>query len=408
MIQNASPTPDGELWLMELDFLSGSTANSPFFDMSGDLQLTSADRVSYVSGDTLPSGAHVGDINTTATGVPVGKFIDNGVGSQPLLVQLATLNTTLLNQNPDVTLPALAGDPGVAGGHFDFDIYYSKIGASQHHVHQYDDVYDVTGVNMLNASDSAFNLAKAIPGNGTQFKILVQNQYLNPAATLSVGGQPYTSVKLYNDQAKETSAANVIANAPTYTRATAGFTLAFNLPLDAFAARTGGMLSSDRLCRGRRAGGPDPHADRLREQELGSSDSMYQSVIPPASTVNGPGTNSTTSGVRHNGALVIQLIKANTPASEIEMAVPGHPEYGWRVDGVEIQLRRAGGVHDVLAPPQQAVFRRRRLDQDPAAGHLQHQAEEHARGRGRLTDPKVGSFKATSSMVSVTTTVNGT
>ena len=59
--------------------------------------------------------------------MPVGKYIDNGIGSQPLLVQLATLNTTLMNQNPDVPAPpapAGTGDPGVSNGHFDFDIYY--------------------------------------------------------------------------------------------------------------------------------------------------------------------------------------------------------------------------------------------------------------------------------------------
>lgn len=408
LIQNASPVPDGELWLMELDFLSGSTANSPFFDMSGDLLLTAADRVSYVSGDTLPTGAHVGDINATATGIPVGKFIDNGVGSQPLLVQLATLNTTLMNQNPDVTLPVLAGDPGVAGGHFDFDIYYSKIGASQHHVHQYDDVYDVTGVNMLNPSDSAFNLAKAISGNGTQFKILVQNQYLNPAATLSVGGQPYTSVKLYNGQAKETSATNVIANAPTYTRATPGFTLAFNLPLDAFtnknwwdAAGGTGYVTGDVRA------GLIPTQTGCVNKSSGSSDSMYQSVIPPASTVNGPGTNSTTSGVRHNGALVIQLIKANTPASDIEMSVAGHPEYGWRVLASKYNSDVLSEYTTFWHNPNGLCFGDAGWTKTPPPDTSNTKPKNMPAAASGSTDPKVGSFKATSSVVSVTTTVNG-
>ena len=42
---------------MELDFLSGSTLNSPFFDLNADLLLTNLDRVKYVSGDTIPSGS---------------------------------------------------------------------------------------------------------------------------------------------------------------------------------------------------------------------------------------------------------------------------------------------------------------------------------------------------------------
>ena len=88
---------------------------------------------------------------------------------------------------------------------------------------------------MLKPSDSAFALSKAITSTSTQFKVLLQNQYLNPAATISVGGNAHTWVKLYNNQAKETSAANVIANAPVYTRASTGFSLEFNLPVDAFS-----------------------------------------------------------------------------------------------------------------------------------------------------------------------------
>ncbi|MBK6008464.1 hypothetical protein JJB11_20370 [Ramlibacter ginsenosidimutans] len=410
-VLNASPTPDGALWLMELDFLSGSTANSPFFDLSGDLQLTNADRVSYVSGDTLPTGAHVGDINTTATGVPVGKFIDDGVGSQPLLVQLATLNTTLLNENPDVTLPALPGDPGVAGGHFDFDIYYGGGAASsKHHVHQYDDIYDVTGVNMLNASDSAFNLSKAITNTSTQFKVLVQNQYLNPAATLSIGGQPYTNVKLYNGQAKETSAANVIANAPVYTRSSPGFTLAFNLPVDAFtnknwwdaAGGTGyavgdvraGLIPTETKCVNTISGS-------------GTAASMYNSVIPPANGVDGPGTNSTTSGVRHNGALVIQLISASTAASEIEMAVPGRPEYGWRVTAANYATRVLAEYTTFWHNPSNICFGAAGWTKTPAPDNSNTKPKSMPAAAAGSTDPKVGSFKATSSVVSVTTTVNG-
>ena len=66
---------------------------------------------------------------------------------------------------------------------------------------------------------------------------------------------------------------------------------------------------------------------------------MYQPIIPPAAGVEGPGvkgwsaatTPASATGVRHNGALVIQVIRATTPNSAIEMSVPGRPEFGWRV-----------------------------------------------------------------------------
>ena len=46
---------------------------------------------------------------------------------------------------------------GIGGGHFDFDIYYFKDGKydNKKHIHQYDNKWNVTGVNMLNASEPA-------------------------------------------------------------------------------------------------------------------------------------------------------------------------------------------------------------------------------------------------------------
>jgi hypothetical protein len=40
---------------------------------------------------------------------------------------------------------------------------------------------------------------------------------------------------------------------------------------------------------------------------------------------------ATSKGVRHNGALTLQVVKATIQNSDIEQAIPGHPEYGWRV-----------------------------------------------------------------------------
>ena len=55
------------------------------------------------------------------------------------------------------------------------------------HVHEYDDKYDVTGVDMQNASLAAFNLVNAIPATTTQFKVLIANQALSPAARVKIG-----------------------------------------------------------------------------------------------------------------------------------------------------------------------------------------------------------------------------
>ena len=46
-----------------------------------------------------------------------------------------------------------------------------------------------------------FNLSNALTDVDTQFKVLVMNQYLNPAAMLSVGGTEYERVKTYGGSA---------------------------------------------------------------------------------------------------------------------------------------------------------------------------------------------------------------
>ena len=95
------------------------------------------------------------------------------------------------------------------------------------HVHEYDDKYDVTGVNMLNASEAEFNLINALPDSSVEFKVLVMNQYLNPAAKLSVGGADYVNVKTYGNLASETNPETLLNSLPIYSRATIG-TLIFN------------------------------------------------------------------------------------------------------------------------------------------------------------------------------------
>jgi len=444
----------GENWLMELNYLTGGSSTTPFLDMDSNLLLNDADRIVYASGDTLPAGKAIGDaiLSPNQDGIPVGKWLSTGVQSQPILVQLQTLNTTLFNANPDVIFPpTTAASRGVAGGHFDVDNFYGtdnnctstsgwtggasatgsisftynnsvdpktltiKVGGTTIvsgkpgnlnasdlakwvrdkinktstytanrnngvvtissknqgtayngtltlsysganpgnslvgmsggidptipptsisgtqcdyvlHYHEYDDEFDKTGVNMLNASDSQYNLSKAIPSTTTNFKVLLMNQYLSPAVSLHIGNASYTptssagyvSVKNY-----QASAGLDIAAVPSYNRTTIG-SLAINMPVDAFAIKDwwgssdarAGLHSVSPQCTW---SGSDAGAD------------MYQPVTPPANGTDGPGTAGTTTGARHNGALTVQIIKDTTPASAVEENVAGRPEYGYRV-----------------------------------------------------------------------------
>lgn len=251
--------------------------------------------------------------------------------------------TSFNNSGVDSTTP---GDTCTSGCTYD------------RHIHQYDDAYDVTGVNMLNPSDASVHINLGLSSLTTNFKVLLHNQYLSPALKLHIGNPAYRfdvdfgyiSVKDY-----QTSANLSLANYQTYRRDpnivwTAADplnptvaemarpkpigSLAFNMPLDALDVKDWWGNGDVRV-------GLMPMTPWCMWEAAGSNDgNMYMPVIPPVSvTANGPGTkgwsNSTTpataSGARHGGALMVQLVRDTTPDSAIEENVRGRPEFGWRV-----------------------------------------------------------------------------
>jgi len=215
----------------------------------------------------------------------------------------------------------------------------------QEHIHEWDDIYDKTGVNMLDASATSYDLANAIPSTSTPFKVIAQNQYLSPAVNIHIGNPAYqydVNAGYIPIKNFTTSATLDVTALPTYTRATVG-SLAFNMPVEAFEQRDWwngalGLPADVRV-------GLHPTQYECVIASKGSRDgNMFQPVIPPGTLgtlpradgngVLGYGTGTTSltaTGVRHNGALAIQVIRADTPQDAIEMSIPEHPEYGYRV-----------------------------------------------------------------------------
>lgn len=467
-VPNTTTNVYGENWLNELNYLTGGSSALPFLDLNADLLLNDSDRIRYVTTDTRPAGKAVGDpiLSPNENGIPVSKWLSNGVQSQPILVTLRTLNTTLFNQNPDVSFPAIAaGVRGVAGGHFDVDSFYgtnmncdnvvgagsqatgsvtftysgskspsnititvgsttlvnlnnpgtnnasnlaravsnnnvssaytltrsgstvnitaNNVGATYNgtiavtytgatgltystvnlsggndalpapysgsstscnnviHEHEYDDLFDRTGVDFLNASLPSLDLSNAIPSNATNFKVLMMNQYLSPSLSLNIGnasynetsGAGYISVRNYQTAYNNLAGDNLdITTVPTYNRSTIG-SLVINMPIDAFEIKNWwgngdnrvGLHPTQPACV---INGP---VTAFGGTGTGASADLYNPVVPPANGTNGAGTLGTTTGVRHNGALNIEIIKSNTPQSAIEANVAGRPEYGFRV-----------------------------------------------------------------------------
>jgi hypothetical protein len=655
----------GENWLMELNYLTGGSSNQPFLDLDGNLVLNSGDYIQYIAGDTLPSGKNIGDPITSPLeqGIPVGKYISIGMQSQPLLVQLSTLNTTIFNQNPDVVFPVTEVAYGVTGGHFDVDIYYgstpaksatatitvgttgqtsnvaatlggilvdgvtvvpalttsdiangtatttnattirSKVtngftatrsnnvvtisappGASYNgktftivsgtsssgtpatapsdgtlkftavarnqtisikcgatylgktngtwsssnnntastrlsslysdlngittngytmtcskdatptyvscsvtppsgtsqcsggftvdtdittttntgpsggsngtpawtdfapaltgsmfsggadlipgdtcsngtakcvydtHVHRYDKIYNVTGLNTLNASEAKVNLSKAISSITTPYKVIAHNQYLNPAVKISIGDPGYLptvdagyiSIKNF-----VTSSTLDLATLPTYTglsNSTGNIgSLVMNMPVDALSAKDwwgngdvrAGLIPTSPTC-------------VFQSSSATQDGNMYQPVIPPANGVDGPGTKgwsssttqNTATGARHGGALTLQIIADNTPNSAIEQNVAGRPEYGWRVKAQYYSTYVLAEYNMYWHHPSDICYGQTGWVKAPAPDNTTATLSTPAAGS---TDPKIGDLSGSGggTVTSVVVVVNG-
>lgn len=301
------------------------------------------------------------------------------------------------------------------------------------HFHQYDKVFDVTGVNFLNPSSTTLNFSLSVPSLTQNFKLLVQNQYLSPAVKLSIGDpgylfnvdHGYIALKDY-----QTSATLDLATVQTYRRdpnavwpgsaVTAAQqlaqpkpigSLAYNMPMTALTAMNWWGNGDIRA-------GLHPTVYSCVWQAAGSYDgNMYQPVIPPTNGVDGPGalgynsstTPATATGARHNGALTFQFIRDTTPNSAIEQNVAGRPEYGWRVKSAQYASYVLAEYSTYWHHPNGKCYGSSGWTKAPPADTGTTTPVAKAAGS---TDPKIGSLGtgtggAGGTISSVTTTVVG-
>lgn len=378
----AANSASGENWLMELDYLTGG-ASSPFFDMNGDGALNAGDRISYVAGDVMTAPNTVGSPITTNFGVPVGFLTSNGVQSQPILGGLGALTALFYNQNADVTLPPAVTPPGavgIGGGHFDVESFYhttnnsaatstrsSTVGvvadfAHKKHDHEYDKKWNVNGVNLLNPSNKATPpahwLGESVNAT-TPYKVLVFNQAWNRSVEVKIGAGEWVSTKDYQTQARATVLAGlqtytgntetIVTTTPPALPVTAAGTgtitsLKFRMPYNAFAINDwwgdgvsiNGLIPLDSSC--------------VKGNAVPAGNGF--SLKTPLATTTGLGTDNERNpyigpnGERHDGALTIQIIRADTPDPSIVLNVAADvtingvvvpkEKFGYRVRNTDI------------------------------------------------------------------------
>jgi hypothetical protein len=84
---------------------------------------------------------------------------------------------------------------GVLGGHFDLDTstqtYSFDVGSTAAHVHEYDDIFNITGVDFFNLLDPKLVNPSDIIVKDQRFRIIVANAQFSPGARITINGQSY-------------------------------------------------------------------------------------------------------------------------------------------------------------------------------------------------------------------------
>ncbi|NHZ42944.1 pilus assembly protein [Massilia aquatica] len=239
--------PPGENWWMQLNYLTGGDTRSVLFDLNVDRAFSTDDLIIVKEGEgattMYPVGRHMGGgvrsqlVGVSAGGIDVfqASFDLNGKAPVPLVPAVPVVVPV-----PD---ELIKGERGVTGGHFDTDFfcyvrcgnqkankygsyvyatteaaagYYSRgrsadtaldgRGINYVHVHEYDDIYDVTGLSMLNPSQDLQRLqtveavTNTVTSEPNTASLKVDKKYPSDAAVVGTPEIVYTNEKKNNEK----------------------------------------------------------------------------------------------------------------------------------------------------------------------------------------------------------------
>ncbi len=358
----------------------------------------------------------VKDYNGSNTTLQIIALFSGAAYNGPISVNMTVTN----GNSPYFTKVDLTGGVDMSGTGGD-----TCVGAAcrtKKHFHQYDDVFDVTGVNFLKPSSTTMDIKNAIPSLTQNFKVIVSNQYLSPAVNLHIGDPSYqfnvdagyiplkgyttgSTLDLNDLQTYRrdpatvwtTPAVNATEQEKLAAKARPKFigSFAINMPVDALTPKDWWGNGDVRV-------GLHPTYYACAIYADGDNDgNMYKPVIPPANEVNvhvnGPGTNgwsssttpATATGVRHNGALTVQVISDRTPNNALELNVPGQPEYGWRVKSSLYGTYVLAEYVTFWHHPNNICYGATGWSKNPGADNGSSRLTTKEKGS---TDPKIGEF----------------
>ncbi len=204
----------GDNWFIQLDALTGGAPSKTIVDVNSDSVLNVGDNV---------DGNADGAITDVAADRVVGQYQSFGLASRPVIGVLSAGSNVALINHLTAILPTEGptpdgNDPGLLGGHLDLDtshliypfdtgapacdafglpagcVMAAAIATTDGHVHQWDDVHNLTTIDYFGLPDGSGNPLHEINDNQNAvapskvFLLTVANQNLSPGGVLEING----------------------------------------------------------------------------------------------------------------------------------------------------------------------------------------------------------------------------
>ncbi len=282
----------GENWFIELDASTGGAPSKTIIDANSDKVLDVGDNV---------DGNADGYITDTREDRVVGLYQSFGLASRPVIGSLGAGSNVALINHLTAILPIEKGtqdDPGLLGGHFDLDtshliydfdpgfpvcdvndlplgcVEISEIATTDGHVHQWDDIHNLTTIDYFALPDGSGNPLFEITANKNAvgpsvivFMLTVANDNLSPGGVLEINGSSI-SVGAYRALLNRYLSGTLAAGEdfphfkmvpPTTAESLAGVKQLTSLKLsfDTYAILNGDLLPTKTGCVRSNTAGPD-------------------------------------------------------------------------------------------------------------------------------------------------------
>ncbi|RKZ45834.1 MAG: hypothetical protein DRQ58_09720, partial [Gammaproteobacteria bacterium] len=191
IFSSIDPTQSGKIWVNEFNFLTGGAPDHIIYDMNEDGAFNVDDNTDGNDGTDGNDVYDMTDPRTRVTGLMQGTGL---VVSTPTLAVLDGDSGTFFVNRVQHSVAEFdyfsSGDTGLSGGHFDVDTTddISPIGNghTDAHEHEYDDKYDVKGVDYFAFHSNSLNEITDDISNSQKFKLIIVNADKSPGGRLVI------------------------------------------------------------------------------------------------------------------------------------------------------------------------------------------------------------------------------